>query len=170
VTKDSPQFLDTRKETSQTRIPHKHAIVSAENQCGFGRVHIPIAFHDPLYCPNLHGVCINFCRNWAHDSDKRLRHARHKFRSLPLTQHDQMMCLCHTWKSRPQRTHGHLCQTLCTCQILGVFKFAPSTTVDNFAPCTICHITHIIRKHLRNPLQRCVRHDYSFVLRELGSE
>jgi hypothetical protein len=54
-----------------------------------------------------------------------------------------MMCLRFRVADMAQGQHGQLCQDLCACQILPVFKFTPSCPVDQrplhlFHPNT-CH-------------------------------
>jgi hypothetical protein len=41
-----------------------------------------------------------------------------------------MLCLCFLGANVVQRQHGHLCQDLCTCQILTVSKFTSCSLVD----------------------------------------
>jgi hypothetical protein len=65
------------------------------------------------------------CPN-GHLTQEHARAYKTHFYSTQLTQHTQMMCLCSHVEEMAQGLHQHLCQDLCTYQILPAFKFTPS--------------------------------------------
>jgi hypothetical protein len=79
---------------------------------------------------NIAGIPAAKSRAFGHKAQKYAGAAKTEFSSFLLTECTQILLLLFRAAEMAQGQHGHLCQDLCTCQILPVFKFTPCSSVD----------------------------------------